>query len=507
MRVFVSHCLKIGDSLEYSAWKLKLIEALERRGHSVYDYVERPIYQRNWAEEVKLQLQYCDCVVYFAKRWPEPEPGVCAMELAAAQVLGKPILIFSPQNSSSPHSPFLSEGFSGISKALHHPANRVFKSEEDLCKTLQTLPVSRESQRERAFRVLEQSLLEHTSASHDFRQVVSLLDCLQIASKSEEDGGLALQLMRVTDSQSDVLGYFVIPDSSTVLAIRSDHSGKTRVCPFQYNNTTWNSKGEYLLDEDVPQTLDKIYTAGIVHDTPYLLLVDQQNVTCFVGKDKTTSIDPNLQKRSRRTVIQQLDLDGHKCIGFYADGVVYTIEANGHVEEQSKQARNIPPDFLVPSQAQSKASLKAIYGMQDRLVYSAGGRVDAVQQLPADAAIGAIAWKDNELRLGYWQSIDSEKLWKTVLVDPQGFIPEHLFNDSNYSDDAPREVSGLLEDFGLIKCYYWQAAENQPAVILRDCDSNHRIIDRHDWKPGYHCLSFAWTDRLLQSVCDFLSGR
>lgn len=409
--VFLSHCVRPTDQDPERTLQQKreLIEYLEGRGFGVFDYAERPGGHRDWMNEIREQFLNCGCVIYFAKQWPEDDPGVVMIEVGAALLVGRPFLIYSPNGRRG-------EPFSGYSQGLCHA---VSASREIVCSRLEELaPKLTSIARSPRGKPSPFIVLTNAFLRKDWHENYGLskFHATQTVMRALLETGHRLLKLEPESTQNAVAGCWRIPHAAALVFLRGDTAATVETAVFENGN--WRRQASVNTQLPAVGILDQLYSAGVHSDQTLLLLKAGSDWSLLTQTGHTPlTVPPELNRAVRRTNI--VTEPGSDLPVFYADGACYRIRpGDGRIEQAPDSSATVPEDFAASLSATLHARLAHIHGLNGPQALIAGGRAEGFT-LPGQAP--GFWFYGDTLQLGTWKPIPPGDTVRQFLIDPDGF--------------------------------------------------------------------------------------
>lgn len=503
--VFVSHCVRPGDPAGFVQSKRELIDFLEENGFGVFDYVERPGSWRDWLDEIREQLSSCGCVVYFAKQWPEDNPGVVMIELGAAVVMGKPVFIYCP--GPRPGDPF-TDYSAGLCSAINSQREIVFEKLPPLLPKLQGVHRKKTDAGEQAAIVTltEAFFGKAGGETSPLRTTRNVFRALLQADP--------LHLKPVVTLNA-VQGMWSMPSARAVITVKSSGNG-TSMQPFVHEGNDWAQHEMLRTGGSAPDVLHQVYSIGFsasLHRSWVLLCEGAKWRFITQGADHEVSAPSGLERSIRRTFIAEHP-DSRRLV-FYADGEAFEInpgECSIKRCPADHMSAVVADDFLGNSDSRLPRRLAKVHGTTRGCAFLSGGRAEAYLA-DAGGVVPGCWFHGEQVQLGAWEPADSGALLRCLL-------PEH--NPWFSVQDRAREVSqggysnlpSTLQDefdwllqllrrvdptFTELTALSYNQNENEPALLLPavrgSCLSPQKTA-----QPGYHRLALTWTNELRRRL-------
>jgi len=469
--VFLSHCVRAEDN-EAVIQKRNLIDYLEGRGFGVFDYRERPGESRDWLNEIREQFLNCGCVIYFARKWPEDDPGVVMIEVGAALLVGRPFFIYSPNGRRG-------EPFADYSKGLCHA---VAASREIVCTTVAELEpmltgiARKASGKETPFMVLTQAFLRNHWGAN-----LSRFRATQAVMRALVATGPGLLKLRPLTTEHAVVGCWRVPHADALIFVKGDAMATVETARFEQDH--WTRIVTINPTLSVVELLRRVYSVGVLRGQTYLLLKND-NGWSLISHDGETSLSPpaELSTALRRTYLTTEP--GSELPFFYADGIGYRIRAAaGRIELAEDSEARVPEDFVASLSPSLPARLAHIHGLDGAQALTSGGRVEG---FPHSKNAPGFWLHGTTLELGMWCTVSCGEILRQLLIQGDGFrkLPEkklNLMEDDAAHIGAKVIKSVIMDDFDwllgllhrinpefrdLLGSYYYTHDELSPLFLL-----------------------------------------
>ncbi|MGH8644575.1 MAG: hypothetical protein ACREX4_09010 [Gammaproteobacteria bacterium] len=518
MYIFISHCVRDNDGRDVKNDKETFVNLLENNGFIVFDYAYRPGRLNNWRAEIKLQLCNSSALVYFAKQWPEPDPGVVLLEMGAAYMMGIPIWLFS-REGYQPNQPIFSGYSERFSPALIDSADIVHENAEELLGKLRAPLERRNDDAGRAFQTLTDVFIRHKEPARDssLDKTAIIMESIHVALRDRDRNGLGLRRLVDKDTYQQVSGYWRIPSHQVIVAVKkpgSDH--KCSIRAWRYKDKRWQAEGEFTINSELSHLLDGIHTIGYVACVSGVcILVGNNGEWWLFTKDtaKQVTAPDELKRASRRTCIHSLD---NGVSGFFADGRFYRIDLSNNriCVEPTYRTSVVLDDFYLPPSADAPARLATIHGAKGCTALVKGGRVEAIGNSDADEQMGGMYHFGDKLSLGTWKPISRPEVLRSLRTQS---IQADNFNEIRTNDQLNwlsnkdafewyrAFISEYRQSFTLASCYY---NDLSTGPVIYECDDEHLdLFEENLDRLVYHKLDLKWEKKRRDQLWEVIGTR
>lgn len=509
--VFISHCVRPGDPEKVRRDKRELIRCLEEHSFGVFDYAERPGNWRDWMDEIRQQFMNCGCVIYFAKKWPEDNPGVVMIELGAALIADKPFFIYRPDKCSGPAF----EGYSGgLCAAISAEREIVFSHTEELLPRLRGVHQRRFASGSTAndYLTLTETFFHRRGAPPGSE---SALRMTQLVLRTLWQHRSALRQLSKDQTLRGVCGLWSVPPARALVTVKRSDAGTT-MQPSEYRQGNWRhhqTLSAPLPPEDILRT---VYTIGFsaTKGCSWLLLSSKENWRFITqGADVLLRVPDKLKASIRRTFIVEHGEPAQ--LVFFADGMPFAIRPKpGEIIDLTPQEApaESPGDFVGSASSATPARLAHIHGLHEAQALLAGGRAEGFPTVEGENAPG-LWFHEDMVQLGAWKHISSEGLLNCLLVPGQAFgelmnledeqraagmsaITKEQRPDFDWFEQLLRDVNPEVRDLAGV---FYNGQEPAP-LLLAHAITQGVIKPEKPQRPGYYRFDVSWSPELRQRL-------
>lgn len=515
MYVFISNCVKEKEPADAAAVaaKLEVVRALEAAGCGVFDYRERPGSAPTWMEDIRQHILNSGCMIYFAKRWPEPDPGVCLIELGAAKINSLPIYIFSLEGYKK-EVPIFNEYSSRLADALTVAQGLVFKEVAPLVERIQRR-ASESKSVDSPFVLLTTAFVRGGALqpASNLDQTSAVLTAILDAMVPAEKGGLGLRRIKTQSSHPGTFGYWRIPALSSVIALRDRGPQNGSILShYTFSDGAWLNSGDFSATESPQTLLDAVYSLGpVLHDDQVCLLCWQSGKWRLLGRKLDLQLEgpAGLESAIRRTCLSRFA--GGRC-GFFADGEFFEIITTGATPAISKAPAPdvLPDEYYSPPGTQAPARIAPIAGGAGLTALLHRGRAEAILR---ETFAGAILHSAGDLHLGLWEEIPVQDLLRCFRINGTISMTGAYPGFTQVSATEPPAALGCywrclqkLNPNYTIGCgTYFNGAHAAP--VLLEVDLAGTINPFCDPVPaaGVHQLDLKWCNELREKLRKVIS--